>query len=48
MQGDSHEREQETLALLSILELGNRQIEKGRVQPAGVVIARLRERGQAR
>ncbi len=47
MQNDSHEREQETLALLRILELGNRQIEKGRVQPAAEVIARLRERRQA-
>ena len=37
-----------TLALLRILELGNRQIEKGRVRPAAEVIARLRDRRQAR
>jgi prevent-host-death family protein len=38
----SYEQTQETLALLKILALGNRQIEAGRVQPAAEVIAKLR------
>lgn len=38
----SYERTQETMALLKILALGNRQIEKGDVEPAADVIARLR------
>ena len=45
---DSYEQMQETVALLKILALGSRQIEAGRVQPAAEVIARLRERRQAR
>ena len=45
---DSYERMQETVALLKILALGSRQIEAGQVQPAAEVIARLRERRQAR
>ena len=40
----SYEEAQETLALLKILALGNRQISEGRVEPAADVIARLRER----
>ena len=40
----SYEQAQETLALLKILALGNRQIEEGKVHPAGEVIERLRER----
>ena len=32
------------MALLKILALGNRQIEAGKVEPAAVVIKRLRER----
>ena len=40
----SFEKMQETMALLKILALGNRQIETGQVQPAADVIARLRER----
>ena len=40
----SYERMRETVALLKILALGNRQVEAGRVQPAAEVIARLRER----
>ena len=43
---DSYERTQETVALLKILALGDRQIEAGRVSPAGEVVARLRERRQ--
>ena len=45
---DSYERMQETVALLKILALGNRQIEAGQVRPATEVIAGLRERRQAR
>jgi PHD/YefM family antitoxin component YafN of YafNO toxin-antitoxin module len=40
----SYEQAQETLALLKILALGNRQIEAGRVQPAAEVIGHLRGR----
>ena len=40
----SYEQAQETMALLKILALGNRQIEEGTVRPAGEVIKRLRER----
>jgi prevent-host-death family protein len=38
----SYEETQESLALLKILALGNRQIETGRVVPAAKVIKRLR------
>jgi len=41
---ESYEQSQETMALLKILALGNRQIEAGNVEPAAVVIQRLRER----
>ena len=44
---DSYERMQETVSLLKILSLGNRQIEAGQVEPAAEVIARLRTRRQA-
>jgi len=44
----SYERTQETLALLKILALGNRQIEEGKVKPAAEVIQGLREELQAR
>ena len=44
----SYEETQEALALLKILALGNRQIEKGKVQPAGEVLARLRKRTSSR
>jgi prevent-host-death family protein len=40
----SYEETQETLALLKILALGNRQIEEGRVVPADRAIKRLREK----
>jgi prevent-host-death family protein len=40
----SYEQTQETMALLKILALGNRQIEEGNVEPAATVINRLRER----
>ena len=38
----SYEETQETLALLKILALGNRQIEEGRVAPVADVVKRLR------
>lgn len=40
----SYENNQETLALLKILALGNQQIEQGRVVPAAEAIARIRGR----
>ena len=45
---DSFEKTQETMALLKILALGNRQIDADRVEAAADVIARLRERQQDR
>ena len=42
----SYEQTQDTLALLKILALGNRQIEEGKVQPASEVFSRLRARNQ--
>ena len=44
----SFEQTQETLALLKILALGNRQIEAGKTVPALEAIRRLRERTAAR
>ena len=41
---DSFEKTQETMALLKILALGNRQIDAARVEPAADAIARLRKR----
>jgi prevent-host-death family protein len=40
----SYEATRETMALLKILALGNRQIEAGKVVAAGQVIRRLRAR----
>ena len=40
----SYEQTQETMALLKILALGNRQIEEGRVIPAAEAIKLLRQR----
>lgn len=45
---DSFEQTQETLALLKVLALGNRQIEAGKVEPATDVFARLRKQRRAR
>lgn len=39
---ESFEQTQETMALLKILALGNRQIEEGKTAPATEVIKRLR------
>jgi hypothetical protein len=44
----TYEEAQETMALLKILALGNRQIEEGKVEPAADVIQRLRARGAGR
>jgi len=40
----SYEETQETLALLKILALGNRQIEEGKVVPAAEAIRRVRSK----
>jgi prevent-host-death family protein len=40
---ESYEQTQETMALLKILALGNRQIEEGKLEPAASVIQRLRQ-----
>ncbi len=40
---ESYEQTQETLALLKILALGNRQIEANQATPAETVLQRLRE-----
>ena len=45
---ESYEQTQETMALLKILALGARQVEEGKVQPAGDVIQRLRDRNKSR
>ena len=38
----SYEETQETLALLKVLALGNREIEEGKVKPIAAVVKRLR------
>jgi len=40
----SYEQQQETMALLKILALGNHQIEEGKVQSASDAISSIRER----
>lgn len=40
----SYDETQETLALLKILALGNREIETGRLKPVAEVVNRLRTR----
>lgn len=40
----SYEKAQETLVLLKILALGNREVEEGRTKPASDVFKRLRSR----
>jgi prevent-host-death family protein len=45
---ESYELMQETLALLKILALGTRQIEEGKIQSAGDVVERLRNRSKTR
>jgi prevent-host-death family protein len=43
----SYEETQETLALLKILALGNREIEEGKLKPVAKVVARLRAKKPA-
>jgi len=43
----SYEETQETLALLKLLALGNRDIEAGRTRPLRDVVARLRTKNAA-
>jgi hypothetical protein len=45
---ESDETTQETMALLKILALATRQVEEGKVQPAGDVVGRLRDRSKNR
>jgi len=45
---ESYEKTLETMALLKILALGNRQIEEGKVQSAADVIKQLRARREPR
>ena len=45
---ESYEQTQETMALVKMLALGTRQIEEGKVQPAGDVIRRIRDRSTSR
>ena len=44
---ESYELTQDTMALLKIMALGNRQIEEGRIKPAKDVIKGLRKRQEA-
>jgi hypothetical protein len=44
----SYEQTQETLALLKMLALGQRQVDEGKVQLAGDVVAKLRHRSKNR
>ena len=43
----SYEETQETLALLKILALGNREIDAGKVKPVAEVVERLRAKRQS-
>ena len=44
----SYEQTQETMALLKILALGQRQVDEGKVQTASDVVAKLRSRSMNR
>jgi prevent-host-death family protein len=44
----SYEQTQETMALLKMLALGQRQVDDGKVQPSGDVVAKLRGRSKSR
>ncbi len=44
---DSYEEMENTIALLKILALGNRQVEAGQTEPTLDVIARIREQHRA-
>lgn len=41
---ESHERAQQTMALLKILALGQQQVSEGKVRPARKTVAELRKR----
>lgn len=43
----SYEETQETLALLKVLALGNREVEEGKVKPVAEVVRRLRAKKNA-
>ena len=43
---ESYEETQETLALLKLLALGNREIAEGKTAPLGEVVSRLRSKGE--
>ena len=45
---ESYEQTQDTMALLKILALGNRQIDEGKVESAADAVKRLRDRLQVR
>ena len=45
---ESYERAEETLALLKILALGNRQVEQGKVTPARLALQKVNERRKRR
>ena len=45
---ESYERTEETLALLKILALGNRQVEQGKVTPARLALKKVNERRKRR
>ena len=44
----SYGQTQETMALLKMLALGQRQVDEGNIQPAGDVVAKLRSRSKNR
>ncbi len=45
---ESYEQTEETLALLTILALGNRQVEQGKVTPARSALHKVNERRKHR
>ena len=45
---ESYERTEETLTLLKILALGNRQVEQGKVTPARLALEKVNERRKRR
>ena len=45
---ESYEKTQESMALLKILALGMRQIEEGKIRPAGNAIQGLRDQNKGR
>jgi len=45
---ESYEQTRETMALLKILAMGNRQIEEGKIESAIGVVKRLRGHGKTR